>query len=60
VLMLDDVFAELDESRRLRLATAVEDFEQVLITAAVYDDVPEQLTGNTVRIAHGTIVGDAE
>jgi DNA replication and repair protein RecF len=60
VLMLDDVFAELDESRRLRLADAVEDFEQVLITAAVYADVPEQLTGNTVRIAHGTIVGDAE
>jgi DNA replication and repair protein RecF len=60
VLMLDDVFAELDESRRLRLAAAVEDFEQVLITAAVYDDVPERLTGNTVRIAHGTIVGDAE
>jgi DNA replication and repair protein RecF len=60
VLMLDDVFAELDESRRLRLAAAVEDFEQVLITAAVYADVPEQLTGNTVRIAHGTIVGDAE
>ncbi|MET4782811.1 DNA replication/repair protein RecF [Glaciihabitans sp. UYNi722] len=60
VLMLDDVFAELDESRRLRLAAAVEDFEQVLITAAVYDDVPKQLTGNTVKIAHGTIVGDAE
>ncbi|MCU1557688.1 MAG: replication/repair protein RecF [Microbacteriaceae bacterium] len=60
VLMLDDVFAELDESRRLRLAAAVEDFEQVLITAAVYDDVPKQLTGNTVRIARGTIVGDEE
>ena len=60
VLMLDDVFAELDETRRLRLAAAVEDFEQVLITAAVYDDVPEQLTGNTVRISRGTIVGEAE
>jgi DNA replication and repair protein RecF len=40
VLILDDVFAELDESRRGRLATAVEGFEQVLITAAVAGDVP--------------------
>jgi DNA replication and repair protein RecF len=56
VLMLDDVFAELDESRRARLAAAVGDFEQVLITAAVLDDVPAALTGNTVHIDHGTIV----
>lgn len=56
VLMLDDVFAELDESRRARLAEAVGDFEQVLITAAVFDDVPDGLTGNTVHIAKGTIV----
>jgi DNA replication and repair protein RecF len=55
VLMLDDVFAELDVSRRARLATAVAGYEQVLITAAVYDDVPPGLTGNTVRISHGTI-----
>ncbi len=57
VLMLDDVFAELDESRRARLAAAVHGFEQVLITAAVYEEVPEELTGNTVRIAAGTILG---
>lgn len=56
VLMLDDVFAELDEARRARLAAAVRDFEQVLITAAVFDDVPEELTGNTVHISRGTIV----
>jgi DNA replication and repair protein RecF len=56
VLMLDDVFAELDESRRTRLAAAVHDFEQVLITAAVYEEVPEELTGNTVRIAAGVIL----
>lgn len=55
VLMLDDVFAELDESRRIRLASAVEDFEQVLITAAVFEDVPKTLTVHTVRIAGGTI-----
>ena len=57
VLMLDDVFAELDEARRTRLAVAIRGFEQVLITAAVLDDVPEELTGNTVHISRGTIVG---
>ena len=56
VLMLDDVFAELDETRRTRLAAAIRGFEQVLITAAVLDDVPEELTGNTVHISRGTIV----
>jgi DNA replication and repair protein RecF len=58
VLMLDDVFAELDQSRRGRLAGAVADFEQVLITAAVFDDVPEGLAGHTVRIRQGKIVDE--
>ena len=40
VLLLDDVFAELDEQRRLRLAELVEPAEQVLVTAAVAADVP--------------------
>jgi DNA replication and repair protein RecF len=56
VLVLDDVFAELDESRRARLAGAIEDFEQVLITAAVLDDVPEPLAAHIVRIKAGQIV----
>src|SRR5690606_6769325 len=56
VLVLDDVFAELDESRRRRLATAISGFEQVLITAAVLGDVPTELTENTVRIDAGQIV----
>jgi len=56
VVILDDVFAELDEARRQRLALAVADYEQVLITAAVYDDVPPSLTPHTVRISAGTIV----
>jgi DNA replication and repair protein RecF len=60
VLMLDDVFAELDESRRERLADAIGDYEQVLITAAVFGDVPQRLAGNVVRIRAGTVVGDAE
>ena len=56
VLILDDVFAELDESRRSRLADAVSGFEQVLITAAVLRDVPEELTATTVHIDAGRIV----
>lgn len=57
VLMLDDVFAELDARRRERLASVVADYEQVLITAAVFDDVPEALAAHTVRIEAGRIVG---
>jgi DNA replication and repair protein RecF len=56
VLILDDVFAELDESRRGRLAGAVQDFEQVLITAAVGNDVPPTLAGAAVHIRAGQIV----
>ncbi|MET3565852.1 DNA replication and repair protein RecF [Leifsonia sp. 563] len=56
VLILDDVFAELDQARRRMLATAVAGYEQVLITAAVYDDVPDQLTAHTIRIEAGSIV----
>jgi len=43
VLILDDVFAELDAGRRERLATLVSGAEQVLITAAVPEDVPASL-----------------
>jgi DNA replication and repair protein RecF len=55
VLILDDVFAELDRSRRARLATAVAGFEQVLITAAVLEDVPEQFTAHTIHIEAGLV-----
>ena len=58
VLVLDDVFAELDQSRRDRLAAAVGDFEQVLITAAVLDDVPAALFGRVVHISAGRILDD--
>lgn len=60
VLILDDVFAELDESRRARLADAIGDFEQVLITAAVPADVPQELATRVVRISAGRIVGNDE
>jgi DNA replication and repair protein RecF len=56
VLILDDVFAELDESRRQRLADAVGGYEQVLITAAVESDVPAALAAHTVRIRAGRVL----
>jgi DNA replication and repair protein RecF len=60
VLILDDVFAELDEARRARLAEAVSGFEQVLITAAVFGDVPELLARNPVHIEGGRILDTVE
>jgi DNA replication and repair protein RecF len=50
VLVLDDVFAELDESRRERLAALVAGADQVLVTAAVAGDVPEVLAGARVDV----------
>ena len=58
VLVLDDVFAELDQARRARLATAVVGYEQVLITAAVFDDVPSELARNVIRIESGRVVDE--
>ncbi len=58
IVVLDDVFAELDERRRQRLATAIEGYEQVLITAAVEGDVPPALLGHRVRIEAGAVVED--
>lgn len=56
VLILDDVFAELDADRRSRLAALVEGYEQVVVTAAVEEDVPAALRARTVRVVAGTIV----
>ena len=55
VLVLDDVFAELDVERRERLADLVADCEQVLVTAAVGADVPERLraSGTTYAVTLG-------
>lgn len=60
VLILDDVFAELDAGRRTRLASLAADYEQVIVTAAVEEDVPEALTARVVRVEAGTIVGNAD
>jgi len=59
VLVLDDVFAELDAVRRERLASGVRVAEQVLVTAAVGEDVPELLAGQRFRVAAGEVVPDA-
>ena len=56
IVILDDVFAELDVHRRAKLASAIGDYEQVLITAAVFEDVPTPLAAHTVRIVAGAIV----
>jgi len=55
VLVLDDVFAELDARRRERLAELVAPGEQVLVTAAVDDDVPGILTGARYAVADGAV-----
>lgn len=55
VLILDDVFAELDADRRQRLATLTSGYEQVIVTAAVEADIPEVLHHHVVRIHAGTI-----
>ena len=58
VLVLDDVFAELDTTRRERLAGGVSAAEQVLITAAVAADVPEQLRGRRYTVGSGEVTLD--
>ena len=58
VLILDDVFAELDQGRRQQLAELVGDAEQVLVTAAVADDVPDALKGHRFNVAGGEVVRD--
>ena len=55
VLILDDVFAELDARRRERLAELVAPARQVLITAAVAADVPEPLAGGRVDVMAGEV-----
>jgi DNA replication and repair protein RecF len=55
VLILDDVFAELDTQRRERLAELVAGAEQVLVTAAVPGDVPETLQGARYDVMAGEV-----
>ena len=59
ILVLDDVFAELDARRRRALAELAVRAEQVLVTAAVADDVPEKLRGAWFNIESGQVSGPA-
>ncbi len=56
ILVLDDVFAELDTERRAQLADLVAGAEQVLVTAAVAADVPPALAGARYLVANGEVV----
>lgn len=58
ILILDDVFAELDAQRRRKLAAMVASAEQVLVTAAVGADIPEELSGSTIQVIPGGVVPD--
>ncbi|SDO34210.1 DNA replication and repair protein RecF [Microbacterium sp. ru370.1] len=55
VLILDDVFAELDSGRRTRLAELAGGYEQVIVTSAVEEDVPDALRAHVVRVEAGRI-----
>lgn len=54
VLILDDVFAELDTKRRTQLAKMISGARQVLITAAVLEDIPQELTGRVLVVSRAT------
>jgi DNA replication and repair protein RecF len=56
ILILDDVFATLDAQRRAALASVARSAEQTLITAAVVDDVPDELRGVRVEVGEGYAV----
>ncbi|WCN81539.1 DNA replication/repair protein RecF [Micromonospora sp. LH3U1] len=55
VLVLDDVFAELDTGRRERLAELVGGASQLLVTCAVDDDVPAAMRGTRYQVGEGTV-----
>ncbi|OIJ25220.1 DNA replication/repair protein RecF [Nocardioides luteus] len=55
ILILDDVFAELDSQRRVQLAELVAGAEQVLVTAAVPEDVPAALAGARYHVKAGEV-----
>jgi DNA replication and repair protein RecF len=56
VINLDDVFAELDSGRRQHLMDAVGQFEQVIVTAAVEEDIPAGLSAHRIHVSEGAVV----
>ena len=57
-MVLDDVFAELDARRRVTLQQLVSDYEQVLVTAAVREDIPEGFSTQWFRVTAGVVSPD--
>ena len=55
ILILDDVFSELDEDRRERLAQIAQSAEQTLITVAVENDLPKSITGTRYLVKSGVV-----
>ena len=55
ILILDDVFSELDEERRLQLVTLAQSAEQTIITVAVESDLPKDLNGTTYIVKNGSV-----
>jgi DNA replication and repair protein RecF len=55
ILILDDVFAELDEERRDKLALIVQSAEQTIITVAVENDLPKSITGVKYLVKSGAV-----
>lgn len=62
ILILDDVFAELDATRRARLARIVSEAEQVLVTCAVQEDLPAQLDADrtVLHVSPGRVVPEQD
>lgn len=57
ILILDDVFAELDSRRRQGLTSVIQDVQQVLITAAVREDVPRELQASMLYVRADETLG---
>ena len=55
ILILDDVFSELDEERRTKLIALANTAEQTFITVAVQSDLPDELSGQTFAVKSGSV-----
>ena len=55
ILILDDVFSELDSQRREQLSFVATNAEQTIITVAVPNDLPTEISGNRYRVTTGTV-----
>ena len=55
ILILDDVFSELDQARREKLVQLANEAEQTLITVAVESDLPQSIVGEKYRVKNGAV-----